>query len=649
VNLPPQRSLSRIWGFGLLAFLLLTVRFAPNWLEFYRGFQTATAEARTSLDRTLVRTFFENTLSTARGVQVVKQVADPTAPVDDLNHKIVRWRLLFPALGHFFGLPAWLVLGFAHIGCLVLVVGLFALGARESPDTPRVPVDALSLAIVAGASAPFFTSMGWLGYYDAWLAMALLVVAFTRTRWLITVTCVLAPWMDERFVLGLPLAMCVRWAQVEPYRASLPVWFKREALLPLLLVSGFAIVRLGLGGSGGSQTVSGYLSHFVLGREFRLPRMLFGAWEGLRFGWLLVFFVAWASLGIFSTKRTSNLRLSVLTALAACSAVFGLFAALDLSRSMILVLPVVPFGWLRARETTGWTKYRVAPILAAAALLWPTHHVVSRFVIPVDHPWSGPYSLGEALNNIGVAYAEGKGVPRDYGEALKWYRLAANRKFSRAQANLGLMYENGRGVPQDLAEALRWYRIAVRNDDAVAQNNLGAMYSEGKGVPADEREAARWFRLAARQGLAGAESNLGALYGLGRGVPRDPVEAVKWFRRAAEQGDATAQVNLGMMYRKGEGVPKDPTTAVHWYRKAAEQGNAQGQTNLGVMYANGDGTAANEIDALAWFYLAERAGDPSGAPRRELMENRIGPEKSLAARRRAEELGRQISGPASHR
>ena len=45
-------------------------------------------------------------------------------------------------------------------------------------------------------------------------------------------------------------------------------------------------------------------------------------------------------------------------------------------------------------------------------------------------------------------YAKGQGVPQDYAEAVKWYRLAAEQGFAMAQDNLGLMYKNGQGVPQ---------------------------------------------------------------------------------------------------------------------------------------------------------------------------------------------------------
>ena len=37
----------------------------------------------------------------------------------------------------------------------------------------------------------------------------------------------------------------------------------------------------------------------------------------------------------------------------------------------------------------------------------------------------------------------------DPGEAVKWYRLAADQGYAAAQAHLGLLYSIGQGVPQD--------------------------------------------------------------------------------------------------------------------------------------------------------------------------------------------------------
>ena len=90
------------------------------------------------------------------------------------------------------------------------------------------------------------------------------------------------------------------------------------------------------------------------------------------------------------------------------------------------------------------------------------------------------YSWAQAA--LGFMYAHGQGVPQDYAEALKWYRLAAAKGNAHAQYNLGVMYERGQGVPQNFAEALGWFRMAADQGLAVAQNNLGYLHERGLGI-----------------------------------------------------------------------------------------------------------------------------------------------------------------------
>ena len=103
---------------------------------------------------------------------------------------------------------------------------------------------------------------------------------------------------------------------------------------------------------------------------------------------------------------------------------------------------------------------------------------------------------------------------------LKQYRKAADQGNPQAQFNLGVIYENGRGVPQDYAEAVRWYRKAAEQGFADAQENLGYMYSKGQGVPQDYAEAVHWYRKAAEQGDAVAQTSLAFMFGMGEGVLR---------------------------------------------------------------------------------------------------------------------------------
>jgi hypothetical protein len=91
--------------------------------------------------------------------------------------------------------------------------------------------------------------------------------------------------------------------------------------------------------------------------------------------------------------------------------------------------------------------------------------------------------------------------------ALRFLQPLADQGVAAAQFNLGLMYANGRGVSKDDTAAAKWFRLAADQGHALAQNNLGAMYANGRGVSKDAVQAYRWFNLAAAQGQAVAGKN----------------------------------------------------------------------------------------------------------------------------------------------
>jgi tetratricopeptide (TPR) repeat protein len=121
----------------------------------------------------------------------------------------------------------------------------------------------------------------------------------------------------------------------------------------------------------------------------------------------------------------------------------------------------------------------------------------------------------QAQFETGEKYENGEGVPKDYGEALKWYRKAAGQNYATAQYRVGLCYDTGRGVAQDYAEAAKWYRKAAEQNLAQAQNNLGFCYDIGLGVAQDEVETVNWYRKAAEQNFARAQRWLGDCYANG--------------------------------------------------------------------------------------------------------------------------------------
>ena len=159
-------------------------------------------------------------------------------------------------------------------------------------------------------------------------------------------------------------------------------------------------------------------------------------------------------------------------------------------------------------------------------------------------------SSRNAQFNLGTLFDTGKGVPQDYKEAARWYRLAAEQEHPDAAYNLAVLYAGGQGVEKDLKEAARWYQVAADHGQIEAEYNLGVQYSEGQGVAQDFEQASRWYRKAAEQGHRDAQYNLGGLYATGRGVPPNLPQAYKWFSLAAAAGDRDATAVLARLSAK---------------------------------------------------------------------------------------------------
>ena len=115
--------------------------------------------------------------------------------------------------------------------------------------------------------------------------------------------------------------------------------------------------------------------------------------------------------------------------------------------------------------------------------------------------WVGQPDQQFKLANI---YYQGDGVPADYAEAAKWYRLSADQGLAESQHMLGVIYERGEGVPANAVTAVSWYREAGEQGYVPAQFALGNKYADGVGVPQNYAEAYVWFSLAAASGHDGA-------------------------------------------------------------------------------------------------------------------------------------------------
>ncbi len=283
---------------------------------------------------------------------------------------------------------------------------------------------------------------------------------------------------------------------------------------------------------------------------------------------------------------------------------------------------------------------------------------------------------GDAADQIGDLYAEGRGTQRSEAKAMLWYRRAAARGSAAAMGHIGIAYMTGRGVGRvaDYGKALRWFRRAAAKGSAVAMLIISHFYERGEGVPRSELLAKQWrrrgrarlrelvgpgngapgwvaahttlvapaatprerysaafragneafserhyaraisiWRGSARRGDAAAMWGVGYLYAHGDGVARNYERAMAWWRKGAAAGSGRAMYEIAGLYRRGDGVARDYARAMTWDRRAVAAGSHDGMYGVGLLYERGLGVPRSFGTAAAWYWRALAAPDPSVA------------------------------------
>lgn len=257
-----------------------------------------------------------------------------------------------------------------------------------------------------------------------------------------------------------------------------------------------------------------------------------------------------------------------------------------------------------------------------------------------------------AMAQLAQAYLNGDDeVEQDPAQAAYWYRKEAELKDPEGAFNLGLLYAKGFGVERDFEQAAAWMEKAVSwgdKDGEAPGNQYRAMAEDLKKAQAgdaaamaavagtfmalggsldqagpgeDYKQSLYWARKAVDAGCAAGFWPLALAYEHGRGVEKDTAKATELFRKGAELGDANCQHSYGCRLMNGEGVPKDAKQAFELFRKSAEQGNGLAMRDLGRCYQFGNGCMGNMKTAVEWYEKAlEIIDDPELAQKTALFK-----------------------------
>ena len=202
-----------------------------------------------------------------------------------------------------------------------------------------------------------------------------------------------------------------------------------------------------------------------------------------------------------------------------------------------------------------------------------------------------------AYRHLGNLYFfGGYGIEKNYSKAVELYRRAYEKDIKEPSMinRIAQMYAAGdASLSKDMNEALRWWKVSADKGDREALSAVASYYENGYGVPKNLEEAFKWHVKAAEKGSVWSLNKVANAYYYGSfGQKENPSEAAKWYEKLAKARGTgldeimveDAKEHLGFMYFDGEGVDKNYEKAFEWFSKCKTNG-AKGK--LGEMYYNG--------------------------------------------------------------
>lgn len=254
-------------------------------------------------------------------------------------------------------------------------------------------------------------------------------------------------------------------------------------------------------------------------------------------------------------------------------------------------------------------------------------------------------------------------LPRDYAQALEWYRSLAMDGNTTAQRMIGFMFATGLGdvVEKDQAKALLYHTFAAQGGDTASQMTVAFRHHSGIGTPRNCEEAVKYYKKVAdkaiqyvRSGPPGGRhlakeayrlaDEVGGVYGEGASVSSSGYNAksggpttdtnaaledvLEYLDLMSRKGEIKATFGLGRLHYEGSReLRQDFHSAKEYFLDVARRywtkdGSIKSDTYAGVdklaskaagylgqMFLRGEGMEQNFAKARVWFKRGISNGD----------------------------------------
>ncbi len=309
-----------------------------------------------------------------RYYDTLRQLENPFENTPNHVSRVNQWRLFFPFVGNLAGLSEWQFTTIPFLGCIATLFYIARLCQRVA-----MPVrDCLLVTTLLAMSPWYFVSTGWLAYFDSWVVFFMLVAAFSQNRIAVVIACLIAPWIDERFVLALPVLLVVRATWNDKIKAESGAM---KTMIPLIGIatSVYLVIRFIALATGTDPVAHTYASeHLAMIQSVPITNFLLGVWFGHRVTWLFCI-----GFLVYGYKNFSRVTFALYSLVILLTTVGALVIAGDMHRSLEMLSPVCLAGALLSRELLqARFTYALAAAVVLSALL-PARHQLWQETYPI--------------------------------------------------------------------------------------------------------------------------------------------------------------------------------------------------------------------------------------------------------------------------
>lgn len=226
----------------------------------------------------------------------------------------------------------------------------------------------------------------------------------------------------------------------------------------------------------------------------------------------------------------------------------------------------------------------------------------------------------KSMLRYGLMLQEGKEIPMNKEESLKYIKMAADKQNVAAIGYYGRFLYNGLGkIKPNQEEGVKYLKLAADKNDPESMTLYGLILRAGKVVPMNKKEAVKYFKMAVNCNYPKGYYFYGIALFQGDGIPKNIKEAIKIWKKGIELNDSDCAIAYSEILLEGNGIQQNKKDGLQIQKKFADKCDKIASFRYAEHLLNGDGIQKDNNGAIKYFTISAEKKNPDAMARLGLI------------------------------